>query len=497
MAAPDSQADRSELARFGYAQQLFRGMGGFSNFAISFSIISVLTGAVTLFGYGFQMGGPLEMTLGWPLATVFMLIVAASMGELCSAYPTSGSMYHWAADLGGPSIGPCIGWFVALFNIVGIIASQAGVNYSCAQFILPFLGIPATPAHLFLMFAFIVINQALLNQFGIRLIAMLNDLSASVHILGVTVLVAAVFWLAPLQPIGFLTHATSTSGQSPYWWAFLLGLLQAHWTYTGFDASASMSEETQDPRRRAPWGMVLAVAIAGITGYALILALTLAIRDPQRAMHMTDANGNEIPAAIAILQTALGSRFGNTLAALASVAMWFCGLSGIASGSRVLFALARDNGLPASKLLSRVNPRHRTPGPAIWVISGACVLAMLWTGAVPIVTSLSTVALYIAYIVPVALGLRARWQGSLWPQSAAWSLGKYGAWLNAAGVVYITGIIMILMMPPNQLAGKTVLGLTAILAITYPTLIRRTYQGPAWTHSSSPAPITPTRGNEP
>src|SRR6202166_1880382 len=103
------QQDHTDLGSFAYAQQLLRAMGGFSNFAISFSIISVLTGAVTLFGYGYEMGGPLEMTLGWPVATVFMLIIAASMAELCSAYPTSGAMYHWAADLGGPGIG----WFVA------------------------------------------------------------------------------------------------------------------------------------------------------------------------------------------------------------------------------------------------------------------------------------------------------------------------------------------------------------------------------------------------
>src|SRR5438270_13851485 len=106
--APDqSQRDSSDLNRFGYAQELFRSMGGFSNFAISFSIISILTGAVTLFGYGLEMGGPLEMTLGWPLATVFTLTVAASMAELCSAYPTAGAMYHWAAALGGATCG----WF--------------------------------------------------------------------------------------------------------------------------------------------------------------------------------------------------------------------------------------------------------------------------------------------------------------------------------------------------------------------------------------------------
>jgi amino acid transporter len=113
MSSPEQ--GRADLGRFGYAQELFRGMGGFSNFAIS-SIISILTGAVTLFGYGLEMGGPLEMTLGWPLATVFTLTVAASMAELCSAYPTAGATYHWAADLGGK------GW--GWLNILGLIARR-------------------------------------------------------------------------------------------------------------------------------------------------------------------------------------------------------------------------------------------------------------------------------------------------------------------------------------------------------------------------------------
>src|SRR5215831_11319354 len=149
--------DDQELGRFGYAQELFRSMGGFSNFAISFSIISILTGAVTLYGYGLEMGGPLEMTLGWPLATVFTLAVAASMAELCSAYPTAGAMYHWASDLGGPAWG----WWVAWLNIVGLIAAQAGINYSCAQFVLPFLDARLTSQNLFLMFAFILVTQGL------------------------------------------------------------------------------------------------------------------------------------------------------------------------------------------------------------------------------------------------------------------------------------------------------------------------------------------------
>ncbi len=484
MPAAAPNRDSADLGRFGYAQELFRSMGGFSNFAVSFSIISILTGAVTLFGYGLEMGGPLEMTLGWPLATLFMLAVAASMAELCSAYPTSGAMYHWAADLGGPGWG----WLVAWLNIFGLVAAQAGINYSCAQFVLPFLGIASTHPNLLAMFGFILLTQAALNHYGIRLVAILNDLSVTVHILGVIVLVAGLAALAPRQPLEFLTQPINSNGRSPYWWAFVLGLLQAHWTYTGFDASAHLAEETEDPRRRAPWGIVLSVAVAGVVGYLLILALTLAIQSIPDVLKARDSQGNAIPAAIAILQAALGARAGNALAALASVAMWFCGLSCVTSASRAVFSLARDHGTPFSKSLRRVSPSHGAPAAAIWVFVATSFAAMLWTGAVPIVTSLSTVALYAAYIIPVALGWRASLRGSPWRSKAVWSLGAAGPWVNLVAMVYTVFISIVLMMPPNQLAGKTFLGLLAGLAVLYALMARRTYRGPEWSRAGRNPP---------
>jgi amino acid transporter len=468
--------DVQDLGRFGYAQELFRSMGGFSNFAISFSIISILTGAVTLYGYGLEMGGPLEMALGWPLATFFTLLLAASMAELCSAYPTSGAMYHWAAALGGPAHG----WFVAWLNIVGLIAALAGINFSCAQFVLPFLGITASAANVFLMFAFTLVGHGLINHFGVRLVALLNNTSVVVHIAGVAAIVGLVFWLAPLQPVKFLASAANFNGRRPYAWAFLLGLLQAHWTYTGFDGSAHMAEETRDPRRTAPWGMVIAVAISGVVGYLLLIALTLAIRSVPEVLAARDPQGNPVPAAIAILEAALGAKSGNAMAAFASMAMWFCGLSCVTSASRAVYSLARDRGMPFAGLMQRVNAKHGTPGAAIWAVVVASLAAMAWTGAVPIVTSLSTVALYLAYIIPVALGLRARLRGSNWPGLAPWALGRWGAAVNFIALLYTVFICFVLIMPPNQLAAKTLAAVLAALGLVYVIQVRRQYQGPEW-----------------
>jgi amino acid transporter len=469
--------DTRDLSRFGYAQELFRTMGGFSNFAVSFSIISILTGAVMLYGYGLEMGGPRQMTLGWPVATLFTLALAASMAELCSAYPTSGGMYHWAAALGGPAWG----WFVACLNIIGLIAAQAGINYGCAQFVLPFLGIPATPRNVFSMFAFTLVVHGLLNHRGVRLVAFLNNASVVVHIAGAAVIAGCVFALAPTQPVPFLWEAVNSNGRSPYAWAFLLGLLQAQWTYTGFDASAHLAEETSDPRRTAPWGIVLSVAVAGVAGYLLLIALTLAIRSIPEALGARDSGGNAVPAAIAVLQTALGAKLGNAMAALASMAMWFCGLSCVTSASRAVYSLARDNGTPFARLFRGVDAKRGTPGPAIWAIVAASIAAMAWTGAVPVVTSLSTVALYLAYVIPVVLAYRDR----SWASMAVWRLGRWGRPVNLMAIVYSVFISAVLMMPPNELAGKTLAGVLGILTIVYCLEVRRKYTGPEWARSSA------------
>lgn len=368
---------------------------------------------------------------------------------------------------------------MASLNIVGLIAALAGINFSAAQFVLPFLGISPSPAHVFLMFAFTLAVHGGINHYGVRLVSLLNNTSVVVHIIGVFAIAGILFWFAPRQPVSFLASGSNSSGH-PYAWAFLLGLLQAHWTYTGFDGSAHMAEETHDPRRVAPWGMVIAVAVSGVAGYILLLAITLAIHSVPAVLAAHDAQGNAVPAAIAILQAGLGYRFGNALAALASMAMWFCGLSCVTSASRAIFSLARDRGTPFSNLMQKVSAKHGTPVAAIWATVIASLAAMAWTGALPIVTSLSTVALYLAYVIPVALGLRSRLRGSAWPALAKWSLGRWGPTLNCIALVYILFICFVLMMPPNQLAAKTLAGVLAALILIYVFEVRGKFVTPAW-----------------
>lgn len=454
-----AQRDTWELARFGYAQELLRSMGGFSNFAISFSIISILTGAVTLFDYGLQMGGPLEMTLGWPLATLGTLFVALSMGELCSALPTSGGTYHWSAELGGPTWA----WFTALLNIIGLVTALAGIDYGCAQFLVPILGLQASTRVLLIAYALILASHGFINHFGIRWVAWLNDLSVSVHILGVVILMGALWIFAPKQPLSFfLTPISSSAMHAPYGWLFMLGLLQAAWTYTGYDASAHVAEETLDPRRRAPWGIVLSVGVSGFFGYLLILSLTWVIPSISGVLNTKDTAGNPLPAVLAIVTAALGQRAGKGVLVLAVAAMWFCGLSTVTSVSRVIYALARDKGLPLAGIWSRTHPRRKTPGAAIWLSVVVAFFALVYSASYSVVTSLSVVGCYLAYNIPVYLGWRQKraWMGKRGP----WHLGRHSNLINALALVWTVFICVIMIMPPNVLTG---ISIAAVLALLY------------------------------
>ena len=458
-------ADERDLHRYGYAQQLLRDMGGFANFAVSFTVLSVLTGAITLYGHGLNYGGPAVNGLGWPLVTLFTLAVAASMAEIASAIPTAGAMYHWSAVLGGPGWG----WFTAWFNFIGQMAITAGIDYGIAQFIVDLAGWPGRGA-LLAVYAALLVSHGLFNHYGIRAVARLNDLSVWYHIALTALIVGAFAFLAPRRPLSFAFKPGFTTSKYPYWWAFLIGLLQAQWTYTGYDASAHITEETVDPRRNAPWGMIIAVLVSGVCGYAVLLAVTLGIKDLSAAA----AAPNPF---VYVAEQAFGPAAGRAMVWSILVAMWFCGLSSVTANARMIFAFARDGGLPGSKLLAEVSPKYRTPAPAVWLSVLLAFLLAVYSGAYDVIVSLSTIGLYVSYVIPVGLVLLARRKGR-WSDLGPWNLGRWGGAVNAVAVLWTAVITVLFVCPPNQLTGYTFAGLSVLLTAYYFAGVRGRFKGP-------------------
>jgi amino acid transporter len=456
---------KGELEALGYQQELLRDLGGFQNFALSFSVISILTGAVTLYSHGLDWGGPLVMTVGWPLVSCFTVFIALSMAELASAFPTAGALYHWASILGGRGAG----WVTAWFNTLGQFAITCTIDYGLAEFVVTLAGLTPTRSTTLLVFSVILASHGLLNHVGVRVVARLNTLSAWYHVLGVALVVGAVALFAPKQPLRFLLTAHTHAGASTTY-GFLVALLQAGWTFTGYDASAHASEETKDAARNAPRGIMTAVIASAIAGWVLLLAVTLAIGD----LDETVARG---AGAFQFILTSALPRAGSTLVAVTIGAMWFCGLSSVTSNSRMLFAFARDGGLPFSAALARVSPRFQTPHVAVWVSIAMALLISLATSVYSVMAALSTIALYASYAVPVLCALLARRRG--WPRHGPWSLGRFGGWINAVAVGWVAFMLVLLSLPPNEAAGEAFAATAVVLAIAWFAGVRTRFRGPA------------------
>jgi amino acid transporter len=462
--------DEAELRRLGYTQQLRRGMSAFGNFALSFSIISILTGAVSLYGYGLTLGGPIEMTIGWPLVSVMTLFVAISLAELASAYPTAGALYHWSSILGGPRLG----WWTAWLNLIGQVAVLAGVDYAFADFLREALGLADDPlhGHTLGLYAVVLLSHGLLNHVGIRLVTALNELSAWYHLVGTALLVGALVAWAPLQPAHFLLRKFVAPNEGvlyPFGYACLVGLLQAQWTFTGYDASAHVAEETKGAQEAAPRGIVNAVWVSGVVGFVMLLVLTLAVRD-------LDAAAAAPNAFVYVVRTALGGRLGAALVWMVIGAMWFCGLSAVTSNSRMLFAFARDGGAPLSSRLARVSDKHRTPAVAIWVCVATAFLLAVWSRAYSVIVSISTIGFYVSYGLPIVVALRARREGRI--ARGPWHVGRWSTMVNVIALVWIVFITVLFMLPPNLKTGYTFAVALVLLAIYYFAWARTKFAGP-------------------
>jgi amino acid transporter len=529
------QQDVQDLHGLGYAQELLRSMGGFSNFAISFSIISILTGAVILYDYGLAWAGTAASLIGWPLITIFVLCIAASMAEVASAYPTAGGLYYWASKMKNKNWG----WWTAWLNLIGQFAIVAGINYAAALFInatiitpltggaysntTVFFGDPSFGAEgpalsgaLVTMAALLAV-ELVLNIAGVRVVALLNQVSVWWHIFFVIVIAAALFFLGtkstevdaglklfqiqPVDTLGSWDNTFPVGSDNPWFsfkygpaiayplvLAFFFSLLQANWTYTGYDASAHVAEETIGARRASAWGIFLSVAVSAVAGYVFLLAITLhlpnlhplfgQLDDPATYSQYYFGDG---AAVLYTLTENLGAGLGGILGGAIAIAMAFCGLSSVASAGRMLFAFSRDGGVPGSGWLKKVSHRYRTPANALIAMCiGAFVLTFLafWVGrgiAVVIVTAVSTIFLYAAYGVPIYLGMTT----NEWRSKQVWSLGRWSGPIAIVSLIWIVVLMVLFSFPTSgNISWPFMVAIVLFLLVYYYGWARSRFKGP-------------------
>ena len=471
--------DEHALNRMGYRQELSRRMNGFSNFAISMSIICILAGGITSFQYGFCAVGGASIGLGWPLVCIFSLVVAMTMAQVASAFPTAGGLYHWASILGGKGLG----WVTAWFNLMGLLAVVAAVNAGAYDFVFgafqwPTAGNPGAVRNIGL--AALAVSQALFNHKGIRLTSRLTDLSGYLILCFAAALTLAMLGYAPHYDLTRLITFTNYSGLPPgkdavlphsgsLLWLFALSFLLPGYTITGFDASAHTAEETVGAAANVPRGIVRSVAVSSFFGWIMLCAVVLAIPDMREAAMQ---GNNLFPW---IMDKVLPKPLALFLYAGISVTQYLCGLACMTSASRMMYAFARDGGLPASPWLCRVSPTARTPVASIWTVA---IFALFFTFCVPYsaIAACCAVFLYVSYVLPAAAGFFAH--GRTWTKMGPWRLGKWYRPLAVLAVVGCLGLIVIGVQPPNEVAVPILAGAVGLMIVAWFAFERKRFQGP-------------------
>ena len=466
---PELTDDEKHLARLGYKQELNRSWSGFSNFAISFSIISILAGCFTTFGQGFNNGGPIAISWGWPIVAGFILIIGFTMSELVSAYPTSGGIYWWAAKLGGPAAGFFTGWL----NLIGLVAVTASVAYGCATFIdltvstwsEGFAG-NYSLTRVFFIFIVILALASVLNIFSGHLMAIINNVSVWWHVVGAAVIVLILIFVPDYhQSFGYVfTERFNNSGYSDgststatYWLMVVpFGLLLTQYTITGFDASAHLSEETSAASSAAAKGIWQSIFYSAIGGWILLLAFLFAV--PNGADGLPDNAGVGGGGVAYIFTSSLGTGLAGLVLFISAAGQFFCTTACMTSASRMTFAFSRDGAIPGSHLWAKLSGA-RVPANAVILVAVVAALITLpalievniGTEEAPLivptafyaVVSVAVIGLYLAFLIPIWL----RWRIGDDFEVGAWNNGQKYKWMNLVAVLEIAIISIYFVLP--------------------------------------------------
>ena len=457
--------DERRLAELGYKQELTRNWSGFSNFAISFSIISILAGCFTTFGQAWNNGGPIAISIGWPLIAAFILIIGFCMSELVSAYPTSGGIYWWASKMGGPKAGYYTGWL----NLIGLLAVIASVAYGCATFFdLALCTLSESWAagyslqRVFIMFVVVLAIVVILNIWGGTIMNKINNVSVWWHVFGAS-LVILILIILPESHMSFSEvfsmrvnnsgglHGGGTDGWGFWFYVLPLGFLLTQYTITGFDASAHLSEETHGAANTAAKGLWKSIFYSAIGGWFLLLAFLFAV---QNAGDVTAGGGG----VAVILNQALDAKVAGFVLLISAFGQLFCSTACMTSTSRMTYAFSRDGAVPGARLWAKLNKNHI---PANAVVLAAVVAIIITLPALlevnigseeaPIivptafyaVVSVAVIGLFLSFLVPIWY----RWRmGDKFPQGS-WNLGKKWKWMAPLAIIEIVVVSVYFILP--------------------------------------------------
>jgi urea carboxylase system permease len=447
------QQDEALLQKFGYKQELRRSLGFISNFAVAFSYISVSTGTFSLFYLGILAGGP-AFFWTWFIVAIGQFIVALNFAELASHFPIAGSIYQWSKRLSGFTLGWFTGW---IYFFAGVLTITAVAFTIPIPLLAIFPGIPATIMGLnsavFIALLSILIGT-IINVAGVRLMSIINNIGVAAEIVGMFVFALILLIFFNHQSLGFLFRGP-TANVAPAVLANNLGIPGAQWTpplgdvyigafaaamfmslfvIYGFDTAGTLGEETRDPQRNAPRGVLWAIGLSSIAGILFLGGTILSIKDLP-AIENIAAGANFTQTLPTIIQDALGTTWGNVYLTIVLIAVCVCTLAIQSATIRLMFSMGRDGRLPFGRVWGSVNPVFRTPlwaGVAVMVLSA---IPFIYSTAIGVIVTGATGLIYVSYFMNNIASLGARMRG--WPRvKAPFSLGSWGMLVNIVALMY-------------------------------------------------------------
>ncbi len=441
--------DTADLAKFGYKQELKRTLGTFSSFAVAFSYISPSTGIFTLFFLGMgALGGFLWWT--WPVVAFGQLIVALNFAELSSHYPVAGSVFQWTKYLAGRTYAWFTGWmylFAGILTVASVcatlpIALLPALNNMFGWHLNTALG--STDQKVVALVTLAAIT--LLNIYGVRLVAIVNNTGVVFEILGMVVFAIILAVAHNNSGVGVIFHSDGAKFTLPF---FLVGMFMSLYVIYGFDTASTLAEETRDPRREAPKAVIASVIGAFIIGAIFLWGVLVAV--PSLKDAVAGFAGPQT-----IIEAVLSKGLSTLYLLVVSAAIFVCCMSILTSTIRLGFGMARDNQLPFSKGLAKVNPRLHTP---VWTCIAVGLLSAIpfiqFAGAAVIAVG-ATASIYLSYFLGNIAVMRARAKG--WPKATApFSLGKWGKVVNAGALLWGGAMLVNFLWPASGSSGANAL----------------------------------------
>ena len=425
--------ETNNMQQYHYKQELKRSLRFFSSFAVAFSFMSITTGIFTNFGFVLNNAGPAGIWT-WPIVLAGHLLVALVIAELAGRMPLSGYSYQWVTRLANQGLGWFSGWLGFCFFVIVIPA----VDFGLAPLIADLFNWNTEGKTLIYIVLITLLLQAVLNIFGVKLASRLNDIAVYTEVIGMVgiLVILAVVALFTTPNWDMLTNIGEQKSGT-YLGGFVIAMLMGSWTMVGFEAAANLSEETIDASKNVPRAVFFALLIGGIIGFAFLFTVTISITD----LAGVTASANPLPL---IIKTNLGQFIGTLFMLLVIISIFACGLIGMASASRIIYAMARDDVFFASHYFKKVNTGTSVPVNAILLVLVLDIIASLFSDSLTLLVGSTSVVLTALYFITVlAYYLRRK---DL-PDAEAFNLGKWRTPVTYGALIWLVFEMGVLTIP--------------------------------------------------